>query len=58
MLRRVVSASTVGTALEWYDFTLYGTASALVFGKVFFSAQDPLVGTLASFATFAVGFVA
>lgn len=58
MLRRVVSASTVGTALEWYDFTLYGTAAALVFGKVFFSSQDPLVGTLASFATFAVGFVA
>lgn len=58
MLRRVVSASTVGTALEWYDFMLYGTASALVFGKVFFPGDDPALGILASLATFAVGFFA
>ncbi|MGV0743443.1 MFS transporter [Mycolicibacterium sp. XJ870] len=58
MIRRVVSASTVGTALEWYDFMLYGTASALVFGRVFFPDSDPAVGTLASLATFAVGFFA
>ena len=58
MIRRVVSASTVGTALEWYDFMLYGTASALVFGRVFFADSDPAVGTLASLGTFAVGFFA
>ncbi|MHA6619924.1 MFS transporter [Pseudonocardia sp. DLS-67] len=58
MIRRVVIASTVGTALEWYDFMLYGTAAALVFGKVFFPGGDPLVATLASLGTFAVGFFA
>ncbi|MEO3792964.1 MFS transporter [Nonomuraea sp. B10E15] len=58
MIRRVVSASTIGTALEWYDFMLYGTAAALVFGKVFFPEGDPLAATLASLGTFAVGFFA
>lgn len=58
MIRRAVSASTVGTALEWYDFMLYGTAAALVFGRVFFPDNDPVVGTLASLGTFAVGFFA
>ncbi|MFI7615004.1 MFS transporter [Nonomuraea terrae] len=58
MIRRVVSASTIGTALEWYDFMLYGTAAALVFNKVFFPAGDPLAATLASLGTFAVGFFA
>lgn len=58
MIRRVVSASTVGTALEWYDFMLYGTAAALVFGRVFFPGDDPAVGTLAALGTFAVGFFA
>lgn len=58
MIRRVVSASTIGTALEWYDFMLFGTASALVFNRVFFTDADPVAGTLASFATFAVGFLA
>ena len=51
-------ASFVGTTIEWYDFFLYGTAAALVFGRLFFPTADPLVGTLSSFATFAVGFVA
>jgi MHS family shikimate/dehydroshikimate transporter-like MFS transporter len=51
-------ASTVGTSLEWYDFSLYSTASVLVFPTVFFSSQDPLLATLASFGTFAVGFFA
>lgn len=50
--------ATVGTALEWYDFSLYATASALVFPAVFFPSEDPIVATLASFATFAVGFFA
>jgi MFS transporter, MHS family, shikimate and dehydroshikimate transport protein len=51
-------ASFVGTAIEWYDFFLYGTAAALVFSRLFFPNVDPLVGTLSAFGTFAVGFVA
>src|SRR5690606_38985801 len=58
MTRRVITASFVGTAVEWYDFYLYGTASALVFGTLFFPDFDPLVGTLAAFGTFAAGFLA
>src|ERR671912_538300 len=52
-LRRVVTASMIGTTIEWYDFFLYGSAAAL-----FFPSFDPLVGTLLAFATYAVGFVA
>jgi MFS transporter, MHS family, metabolite:H+ symporter len=51
-------ASTVGSALEYYDFALYGLASALIFSQLFFTDLDPAVGLLASFATFGVGFVA
>jgi metabolite-proton symporter len=51
-------ASLVGTTIEWYDFFLYGTAAALIFNKLFFPAFDPLTGTLAAFATYAVGFLA
>lgn len=51
-------ASTVGTALEWYDFSLYGTAAALVLPKVFFPGADATIGVLSSLATFAVGFFA
>jgi MFS family permease len=54
---RVVLAACIGSALEWYDFFLYGTAAALVFGPLFFPKSDPLVGTLLSFLTFGVGFV-
>jgi MFS family permease len=54
---RVVLAACVGSALEWYDFFIYGTAAALVFGPLFFPQSDPLVGTLLSFLTFGVGFV-
>ena len=54
---RVIIAASVGSALEWYDFFLYGTAAALVFGELFFPKSDPLVGTLLSFLTFGVGFV-
>src|SRR3954462_10306043 len=57
-VRRVIVASLVGTSLEWYDFFIYGTSAALVFNKVFFPTFDPLVGTLLSFTTYAVGFVA
>lgn len=51
-------ASMMGTTIEWYDFFLYGTAAALVFNKIFFPDIDPLTGTLAAFATYAVGFFA
>ncbi|MDX3236857.1 MFS transporter [Streptomyces sp. ME03-5709C] len=57
-LRRIVAASLIGTTIEWYDFFLYGSAAALVFNKLFFPEQDPLVGTLLSFLTYAVGFAA
>ena len=57
-LRHVLISAGVGSALEWYDFFIYGMASALVFGPLFFPAYDATVGTLASFATFAVGFLA
>jgi metabolite-proton symporter len=57
-IRRVAIASFVGTAIEWYDFFLYGTASALIFGRLFFPNYDPLTATLASFGTYAVGFIA
>jgi metabolite-proton symporter len=55
---RVIMASGVGSALEWYDFFLYGTAAALVFGPLFFPNTDPLTATLLSFASFGVGFIA
>ena len=48
----------IGTTIEWYDFFLYGTASALIFNKLFFPNYDPLTGTLASFGTYAAGFAA
>jgi len=54
---RVILAASIGSALEWYDFFLYGTAAALVFGDLFFPKSDPVVGTLLSFLTFGVGFV-
>ncbi|MCL4644155.1 MHS family MFS transporter [Burkholderia multivorans] len=58
-LRRIVMASVAGNALEWYDFFLYSTAAALVFGELFFpKGTDPLIGTLGAFAGFAVGFAA
>ncbi|GAB3549828.1 MFS transporter [Arthrobacter tumbae] len=58
MARKTAAASFVGTALESYDFYVFGTAAALVFNEVFFAAQDPLAGTLSAFLIFAMGFVA
>src|SRR5215467_930331 len=55
---RVVLASLMGTAIEWYEFFIYGTAAALVFGKLFFPTFDQRVGTLLSLSTFAIAFVA
>jgi len=55
---RAAIAAFVGTTIEWYDFYIYATAAALVFGKIFFPAADPFVSTMASFGTFAVGFLA
>jgi metabolite-proton symporter len=55
---QVAFASFIGTSIEWYDFFLYGTAAALVFGRLFFPEADALTGTLLAFATFSVGFVA
>lgn len=57
-LKRIVAASLVGTTIEWYDFFLYGSAAALVFNELFFPDSEPLVGTLLSFLTYAVGFAA
>jgi len=54
----VVFAGSIGTIIEWYDFLIYGTAAALVFNALFFPTIDPLSGTLASLATYSVGFVA
>jgi len=57
-VRTVAIASLIGTTIEWYDFFLYGTAAALVFNRLFFPTFDPLVGTLAAFGGYTVGFVA
>jgi MFS family permease len=57
-LRRAVLSSYLGSLIEFYDFLLYATASALVFNRVFFSDMDPLVGTVASFGTLAAGYLA
>ena len=54
----VAASSLAGTAVEWYDFFLYGTAAALVFNKLFFPTSDPLVGTMLALGTFAAGFLA
>ncbi|MFC3996138.1 MFS transporter [Nocardiopsis sediminis] len=59
LARRAAIASLVGTAVEWYDYFIFGTASALVFGPLFFpNPDDPIIGTLSAFAVFGVGFVA
>lgn len=57
-LKRVVTASLIGSIIEWYDYIVYGTMAALVFNQLFFPDFDPSVGTLLAFATFSVGFLA
>jgi MHS family shikimate/dehydroshikimate transporter-like MFS transporter len=56
-IRKVALASFIGSVMEWYDFFIYGTAAALVLGKLFFPSANPLIGTLEAFATFGVGFL-
>lgn len=55
--RMALRSSVIGTALEWYDFFLYGTAAAIVFNVLFFTKLDPMIGTLAAFGSYALGFV-
>jgi MFS family permease len=57
-MRRILAAGTVGTAIEWYDFFIYGLIGPLVFDQLFFPKFDQLTATIAVFATFAVGFLA
>src|ERR1700738_3997264 len=56
-LRKAIIASTIGTAIEWYDFFLYGTAAGLIFCKLYFPNEDALTATLAAFGTYFIGFV-
>ena len=58
MSRRALIGSTSGAIIEWYDFSLYATASAVIFPKLFFPNTDPFIATILSFATFASGFLA
>jgi Na+/melibiose symporter and related transporters len=57
-LRKILLIAGTGSAIDWYDFFIYGTAAALVFNRLFFPADDPIVGTLLAFTTFAIGFAA
>src|SRR5208283_5924934 len=57
-MRRVVISSVIGTTVEWYDFLIYATASALVFTKLFFPSSNPGLSTIASFGTLGVGYFA
>lgn len=57
-LRRVSAGSLIGTAIEWYDYFVYGLIAALIFNELFFPTFDPTVGTIVAFLSFAIGFLA
>lgn len=57
-ITKVTAASIIGNVIEYYDFIIYGTLTALVFNQIFFPSFDPFIGTILSFSTFAVGFIA
>jgi hypothetical protein len=57
-LRRIVLSSIIGTAVEWYDFAIFATATALVFNKLFFPTGVASLSTIVAFATYGVGFFA
>ena len=56
-VRRVVTASLIGATIEWYDFFLYGVVAGIVFNKLYFPTDDPLVSTMLAYTTFGVGFI-
>lgn len=57
-IRKVVLASLLGATIEWYDFFLYGVVAGIVFNKVYFPTEDPFMGTLLAYSTFAIGYLA
>ena len=57
-IRRVVLASLLGATIEWYDFFLYGVVAGIVFNKLYFPTEDPFIGTLLAYSTFAIGYLA
>lgn len=57
VIRKVVTSALIGATIEWYDFFLYGVVAAIVFSKLYFPSDDPLISTLLAYTTFAVGFV-
>src|SRR6516164_8614320 len=57
-IKRILVSSILGTAVEWYDFLIYGIASPLAFNKLFFPLSNPALGTIAAFGTYGVGFLA
>ncbi len=57
-IRKVVLASLLGATIEWYDFFLYGVVAGIVFNKLYFPTDDPFIGTLLAYSTFAIGYLA
>ena len=57
-IRTVALASLLGATIEWYDFFLYGVVAGIVFNKLYFPTDDPFIGTLLAYSTFAIGYLA